>query len=276
MNELVPLSDIDHMADVAAKSKMFGFKSKDEALAIMLLCQAEGMHPAIAMRDYNVIQGRPALKADAMLARYLAAGGKVKWNELTDKKVSATFTHAAGGEATITWTFEDAKKIGLTGKDNWVKYPRAMLRSRVVSEGIRTTFPGVIVGVYTPEEVADMSDKPDAGPEIIRDPVPELVVAPGETKSVVIEVPVEPKKEPGIAPAASETKPAMSDRDFARHTFDAVKSQVANAKDSADIDEVMKANKKGLKVLEDTSPANYARLREIVKARRDALIPEFE
>jgi hypothetical protein len=30
-----------------------------------------------------------------------------------------------------------------------------MLRARVVSEGIRTVFPGCVVGVYTPEEVND-------------------------------------------------------------------------------------------------------------------------
>ena len=31
-----------------------------------------------------------------------------------------------------------------------------MLRARVISEGIRTVYPGVVVGVYTPEEVSDM------------------------------------------------------------------------------------------------------------------------
>ena len=61
MTALVPLNDIKEMAEVAAKSKMFGFKSPDEAMAIMLLCQAENLHPAIAMRDFHVIQGRPEI-----------------------------------------------------------------------------------------------------------------------------------------------------------------------------------------------------------------------
>jgi hypothetical protein len=30
-----------------------------------------------------------------------------------------------------------------------------MLRARVISEGIRTVYPGVAVGIYTPEEVND-------------------------------------------------------------------------------------------------------------------------
>ena len=153
MTALVPINEIREMAEVAAKSKMFGFKSTEEAMAIMLLCQAENLHPAIAMRDFHVIQGRPALKADAMLARFQQAGGTVKWEEYTDERVSGSFSHPNGGSVTVTWTFEMAKKIGLTAKDNWRNYARAMLRARCVSEGVRTVYPGCVVGVYTPEEV---------------------------------------------------------------------------------------------------------------------------
>lgn len=176
MSNLVPISDLERMATAAAQSRMFGFKNKEEAMAIMLLCQAEGLHPGIAMRDYHVIQGRPTLKADAILARFQQAGGKVAWNKLTDQEVSGTFSHPAGGEATITWTFEAAKKIGLTGKDNWQKYPRAMLRARVVSEGVRTVYPGVVIGTYTPEEAQDMEPRRGAAPE------PEMI----ETEAVEV------------------------------------------------------------------------------------------
>ena len=153
MTALVPINEIREMAEVASKSKMFGFKSTEEAMAIMLLCQAENMHPAIAMRDFHVIQGRPALKADAMLGRFQQAGGSVKWEEYTDERVAGTFSHPNGGSVTVVWTFEMAKKIGLTGKDNWRNYARAMLRARCVSEGVRTVYPSCVVGVYTPEEV---------------------------------------------------------------------------------------------------------------------------
>ena len=50
----------------------------------------------------------------------------------------------------------------MTNKDNWKNYPRAMLRARVVSEGIRTVFPGVVLGVYTPEEVQDIPNPPQS------------------------------------------------------------------------------------------------------------------
>ena len=148
------------MAEVAAGSKMFGFKNSQEAMAIMLLCQAENLHPAVAMRDYHVIQGRPALKADAMLARFQQAGGSVQWKDYTDEKVTGVFSHPAGGSLEVSWTLAKAKSIGIANKDNWRNYPRAMLRARVASEGIRSVYPGCVVGVYTPEEVQDFTPTP--------------------------------------------------------------------------------------------------------------------
>jgi len=154
------MSDIEKMGDVLARSRMFGFKTAEEAVALMLIAQAEGNHPAKAAQEYHVIQGRPALKADAMLARFQAAGGIVEWEEMKDEVVSAYFSHptACPKPVKVDWTMERAKQAKLTGKDNWQKYPRQMLKARVISEGVRMTFPGVTVGLYTPEEVMQFDD----------------------------------------------------------------------------------------------------------------------
>ena len=179
MSNLIPVNDIQTMALAVVKSGLFGMKTVEQATALMLIAQAEGYHPALAARDYHIIQGRPTLKAETMMARFQQQGGKVEWKTLTDKEVTATFSHPSGGSATITWTFEQAKQAGLTGKDNWKNYPRAMLRARVVSEGIRTVFPGVVLGVYTPEEVQDIPNPPqsrDMGRVDVLDPVEEEVV----------------------------------------------------------------------------------------------------
>lgn len=157
MSNLVPFNEIEQMATSIAASKLFGINNKDQAVALMLLCQAEGLHPAIAARDYHLIQGRPALKADAMLARFQQAGGSVTWKEYTNDAVTGLFTHPQGGSLEVTWTLVQAKSIGIANKDNWKNYPRAMLRARVISEGIRAVFPGCVVGVYTPEEVQDFA-----------------------------------------------------------------------------------------------------------------------
>ena len=155
MTALVPVDQIERMALAVAKSGLFGVKTPDQAMALMLVAQAEGMHPAIAARDYHVINGRPTLRADAMLARFQQAGGKVEWGEYTDQRVVGTFTHPAGGTVRIEWTTKMAQDAGLTRNPTWKAYPRQMLRARCISEGIRTIFPGVAIGTYTPEEAED-------------------------------------------------------------------------------------------------------------------------
>lgn len=171
MSNLIPVSDVERMASAIAKSGLFGVKQPEQALALMLIAQAEGLHPAIAARDYHIIQGRPALKADAMLARFQSQGGRVKWIALNDTTATAEFSHPAGGTVSIEWSIDMAKRAGLTKNPTWSQYPRAMLRARCISEGIRTVFPGVVVGTYTPEEVADMPiTERDMGPAVVVEP----------------------------------------------------------------------------------------------------------
>lgn len=155
---LIPFDDIVRMGNVMAHSKLFGIQSEQQAIALMLLCQSENLHPATAMRDYHLIQGRPALKADAMLARFQAAGGKVKWGRYEDDGVSGTFTHPSGDSITIEWTPQRVSKARISNEMH-SKYPRQMLKARCISEGIRAIYPGVLSGLYSPEEVLDM-DKP--------------------------------------------------------------------------------------------------------------------
>lgn len=170
--------DVRAVAESVAKSGLFkGFERPDAAFALMMLCQAEGLHPIVAVRRYDVIQGRPAMKADAMLADFLKAGGEVEWHELSGEKVSASFSGPGCKKpVTITWTIEDARRAGLANKDNWKNFPRAMLRSRVVSEGVRTVMPGVVAGVHSPEEVMDF-DAPPPPPTYIPPPETQAKLA---------------------------------------------------------------------------------------------------
>jgi hypothetical protein len=164
------------MANAIAKSGLFGMKDPVAVLALMAVAQAEGRHPASVAKDYHLIQGRPALKADAMLARFQKAGGMVQWTKYTDDVVTGVFSHPQGGSLEVSWTLAQAKAIGLATKDNWRLYPRAMLRARVISEGIRSVYPGVIVGEYTPEEVGDFKEV-QGTPIIDVPPPPQMELA---------------------------------------------------------------------------------------------------
>lgn len=157
---LIPINEMAVMAEAIAKSGLFGIRTTDQALALGLLCQAEGRHPAEAARDYHVIQGRPTLKADAMLARFQQAGGRVEWTQYDDNTVTGVFSHAQGGTLTLTWDVERAKKAGLMSRDTWKTYTRQMLRARVISEAIRTILPGVLSGCYTDDEIRSLPAEP--------------------------------------------------------------------------------------------------------------------
>ena len=214
---LVPLSDMQQMAKIGVESNFFGIKKPTEAMALMLIAQAEGKHPATVFSQYHVIQGRPALKADAMLARFQQAGGAVQWTERSDKACAATFSHPQGGKCEIRWTLDDAKRAGLLGgKSNWNQYPRQMLSARVVSEGVRAVFPGVLGGFYTPEEVSqfeapkfELVPRPTDEPQAVETEVIDVVAEPVEHPRIVSRELVSgkttyaepaPKKKPAAAP----------------------------------------------------------------------------
>lgn len=171
MSNIVPYQDMRQMADAMAKSKLFGMKTPDEVIALMLVAQANGQHPAAAARDYDIIQGRPSKKAEAMLRDFIAAGGSVQWHRLDNECAEATFSHPHGGTVRIDWDMRRAKEAGLGGKEMYRKFPRQMLRSRCISEGVRTVYPVATGGMYAPEEV-------EAMPRVERDMGAAEVVEP--------------------------------------------------------------------------------------------------
>jgi hypothetical protein len=170
---IVPIDILQRYADTFAKSAMFGAKTPEQAMSLLLLAQAEGVHPAIAMRDFDVIQGRPAKKAQAMHRSFLEAGGKIEWHERSDTKADATFSHPQGGQVRVAWDMERARKAGLSGKDMYAKYPRQMLAARAISEGCRTVYPAATSGLYVPEEFNDKFAPPEknmGAADVVEDP----------------------------------------------------------------------------------------------------------
>lgn len=158
-----PARSIDELGRIAkafAQSNMFGVKTTEQAFSLLMIAESEGLHPARAMQEYHVINGRPSLRADAMLGRYQVAGGKVEWVKHSDEEVVGKFTHEASGTVQVSWDKSRAQQAGILGNQTWKKYPRQMLRARVISEGVRLSYPACITGFYAPEEMESFDPTP--------------------------------------------------------------------------------------------------------------------
>ncbi len=156
MSNIVAVQDMAVMADSIVKSGFYGFKTKEQVMAVMLVAQAENKHPASVVQEYDIIQGKPALKSQAILARFQLSGGSVQWDELTPKRVIGTFKHPQGGTLIVEWTIEMARQAGIYREGSgWSKYPEDMLRARVISRAVRSIYPACILGHYATEEVMD-------------------------------------------------------------------------------------------------------------------------
>jgi hypothetical protein len=156
MSNIVAVQDMAVMADSIVKSGFYGFKTKEQVMAVMLVAQAENKHPASVVQEYDIIQGKPALKSQAILARFQLSGGSVQWDVVTPKAVKGTFKHPQGGTLTVEWTIEMARQAGIYREGSgWSKYPEDMLRARVISRAVRSIYPACILGHYATEEVMD-------------------------------------------------------------------------------------------------------------------------
>jgi hypothetical protein len=165
-NKIVdPIQAIEKMGEMIWASGMFGCVKPEQGMVLAMQCLAEGKAPLELAKTYHIVEGKLTMRADAMLGRYLSSGGKVKWLARTDTEVKAVFIKD-DNEVEICSNIEDFKKNGIalskSGglKDNWKKFPRQMLTARTISEGVRLLAPQIIAGIYTPEEMQDINDRP--------------------------------------------------------------------------------------------------------------------
>ena len=165
------LDEMGDMADTVARSGLYKMTGA-QVMTLMLLCDAEGLHPIEAVKRYHVYDGRISMRSDAMMAEFQKAKGHIEWTKDTNTECEAVFfhpIHCPKGQV-VSFTMDDAKKAGLTGKPNWQNHPRPMMRARVITNGIRMVLPGVIVGVYTPDEVEEFTPR-ESPPVPRREPV---------------------------------------------------------------------------------------------------------
>jgi hypothetical protein len=170
-----------------------------------------GMPWLMALQNIAVINGRPSLWGDALLA--LCRSKRELFDEevfsesITATKATCTVRRKAPGRQPITreFTLEDAKAADLLGKDPWKKYPKRMLQMRARMWALRDEFPEVLKGMYSVEEIRDMGDPRTLEVQALR------VIPEGQSKSQatadLLKERKAAKEEKGESPTESKVGP---------------------------------------------------------------------
>lgn len=143
------------------------FKGKPGNVLVAVQMGAElGLPPTQALQNIAVINGRPSLWGDAVLALVTASSECEDIIE-DDDGHQATCTIKRRGKSDVVRTFsaEDAQKAGLAGKQGpWTQYPKRMRQMRARSFAVRDAFPHLLKGIAVAEEVMDIPQERDITP----------------------------------------------------------------------------------------------------------------
>lgn len=147
-----------------------------------------GLSPMQAIQNIAVINGRPSLWGDAMIAvvrGHRACRGV--YEEFDDATMTATCRIRRQGEADTVRMFsrEDAERAGLWGKQGpWSQYPKRMLQMRARGFACRDAFADALRGISSAEELSDYDTR-------MRDATPVNVVDVGSEPTAPVNDPVE-------------------------------------------------------------------------------------
>lgn len=136
----------------------------DEVCGAILTGLELGLEPMAALRSIHVIDGTPALSANAMRGLLQIRGHRVWVEESSDTRAIVcgqrrqAFNPMGGGQPApierSVWTLDKARKAGLANKKNWQTYPAAMLVARATAEICRLVAADVLLGLpYAVEEL---------------------------------------------------------------------------------------------------------------------------
>lgn len=154
------LQEAMQFADILANSDLVpkDYQRKPGNILVALQWGAEiGLQPLQALQNIACINGRPAIWGDAMLALVRQSGLLASIHEEQSDDLATCIIQRKGEqERTVTFSKEDAKKAGLSGKQGpWTNYPKRMMQMRARAYALRDIFPDVLKGMAVAEEEQD-------------------------------------------------------------------------------------------------------------------------
>lgn len=192
-----------------------------------------GLSPMASLQNIAVINGRPSLWGDAILAIIKTHPDFVKIVETWDDATStATCVISRRGQPDVTHSFgwEDAKRALLLGKDGpWQTNPKRMCQMRARGFAARDQFPDALRGISSAEESEDIvpltpqvveNEKPRTLDDVVARAKPAVLSATG---AAVLVTKTQPRSLEDVvtnhehakqtAPAPTEQAPPPTDAD---------------------------------------------------------------
>lgn len=179
-------------------------KSAQDLLLIMMTGRELGISTATAIRSIHVIEGKPTLSADlvvALVKRRREVCEYFIYAESSNTRCVVETKRIGSPKAErFEYTLEDAKGAGLLAKDNWRKHPADMLAARCSMRAARKVYPDLAMNIYDPDELQDVGQgaspaaQAAAPRELNPSPQPAQEVLPPEPAPVVT-APVDRTKE---------------------------------------------------------------------------------
>lgn len=157
------MNSLQTAADALHASGFFkDVTSKAQAMVKVMAGAEMGLGAFASMTGIHLVQGKPVLGSN-LIATLVKNDPRYNYRvKQADNKACILTWYEGGqaiGESSFTW--DEATAAGLTGKDNWKKYPSDMLFARALTRGARRYAPGIFGGapVYTPEEMGADTDE---------------------------------------------------------------------------------------------------------------------
>ncbi|TAK30964.1 MAG: hypothetical protein EPO40_06120 [Myxococcaceae bacterium] len=172
ISDLMPRSyaDMAMLGKWALKSGLAKVETEEAAIILMMTGMELGLTPMQSLRGIYSVEGRPFLSSDTMVALIWQSGLCELWEVVETTEAIATIRakRHRGQEITRSFTRADAETAGLIkSKGGHEKYPRTMLLHRAVAVVARELFPDVILGMYVPEEQAEIVQTEVIRPRVV-------------------------------------------------------------------------------------------------------------
>ena len=152
-----------------------------------------GLAPLQALQSIAVINGKPSMYGDALLAMVRADSRCLGVSETQEGGVATCIIkrkHSDGSveEVERTFSMKQAQQAGLSNRPTWKAYPERMLQHRARGNAIRDAFPDVIHGLISAEEAQDYEEPKDVTPqkESVAPPTIETLTTPKVEEAEVV------------------------------------------------------------------------------------------